>query len=119
MNARQTSTKLPLPVRRALRKLGGDIRDARLRRRIPTKLMAERASISRTTLNKVEKGEPGVSLGIYATVLFVLGLHDRVADLADVRTDTVGLELEAEKLPKRIRRPRKSRASGTRKKGDA
>jgi len=119
MDARQTSTKLPLPVQRALRKLGGDIRDARLRRRIPTKLMAERASISRTTLNKIEKGEPGVSLGIYATVLFVLGLHDRLADLADVRTDTVGLELEAEKLPKRIRRPRKSRASGTRKKDDA
>jgi transcriptional regulator with XRE-family HTH domain len=103
--------KLPLPVRRALRKLGGDIRDARLRRRIPTKLMAERASISRTTLNKVEKGEPGVSLGIYATVLFVLGLHDRLTDLADVKKDTVGLELEAEKLPQRIRRPGKSRTS--------
>ena len=119
MNAHQTSTKLPLPVQRALRKLGGDIRDARLRRRIPTKIMAERASISRTTLNKVEKGEPGVSLGIYATVLFVLGLHDRLTELADVKTDTVGLELEAEKLPQRIRRPKKSKTSGTVRKGDA
>ena len=119
MNARQTSTKLPLPVQRALRKLGGDIRDARLRRRIPTKLMAERASISRTTLNKVEKGESGVSLGIYATVLFVLGLHNRLAELADIKTDTVGLELEEENLPQRIRRSRKSRTSGTRKKDDA
>ena len=119
MNTRKTSTKLPLPVRRALRKLGGDIRDARLRRRIPTKLMAERASISRTTLNKVEKGEPGVSLGIYATILFVLGLHDRLTDLADVKTDTVGLELEEENLPQRIRRSRKSRTSTTHKKDDA
>ena len=109
MNTRQTSTKLPLPVRRALRKLGDDIRDARLRRRIPTKLMAERASISRTTLNKIEKGEPGVSLGNYATVLFVLGLHDRLAELADIKTDTVGLELEEENLPQRIRRSRKPR----------
>jgi len=105
----QTSTKLPLPVQRALRKLGGDIRDARLRRRIPTKIMADRASISRTTLNKVEKGEPGVSLGIYATVLFVLGLHDRLAELADIRTDAVGLELEEENLPQRIRHSRKRR----------
>jgi len=115
----QTSTKLPLPVQRALRKLGGDIRDARLRRRIPTKIMADRASISRTTLNKVEKGEPGVSLGIYATVLFVLGLHDRLAELADIKTDTVGLELEDENLPQRIRRPKKSRPSRTGKKGNA
>jgi len=69
--------------------------------------MAERASISRTTLNKVEKGDPGVSLGNYATVLFVLGLSDRLASIADVRTDSVGLELEEENLPQRIRRPRK------------
>mgnify|MGYP001097682021 CR=1 FL=1 len=113
------SAGLPLPVRRTLRKLGGDIRDARLRRRIPTKIMAERASISRTTLNKVEKGDPGVSIGIYSTVLFVLGLHDRLADLADIRTDTVGLELEEENLPQRIRRPGKSKTPGTNKKGDA
>lgn len=118
MGTQQIFTGLPLPVQRALRKLGRDIRDARLRRRIPTKIMAERASISRTTLNKVEKGEPGVSLGIYATILFVLGLHDRLAELADVRNDTLGLELEEENLPQRIRRSGKSGASRTRGKGD-
>lgn len=118
MTDRETLTGLPFPVRRALRKLGGDIRDARLRRRIPTKIMAERASISRTTLNKVEKGEPGVSLGIYATVLFVLDLHERLATLADVRTDTVGLALDEDKLPQRIRRSRKSKSPGTEKKRD-
>ena len=53
--------KLPIPVTRALRKLGHDIRDARRRRRIPVAILAERASISRMTLNKVEKGDPGVS----------------------------------------------------------
>src|ERR1700733_8857692 len=94
---------LPLPVLRALRKLGADIRDARLRRRIPTTTMAQRASISRTTLGKVEKGDPGVQFGIYATVLFVLGLTDRIADLADLREDKTGLELEEQRLPKRIR----------------
>jgi transcriptional regulator with XRE-family HTH domain len=119
MTTRQTSTGLPLPVKRALRKLGGDIRDARLRRRIPTKILAERASISRTTLNKVEKGDPGVSLGIYATVLFVLGFSDRLADLADIKTDTVGLELDEENLPQRIRRPKKTTSARTDKKGDA
>ena len=80
-----------------------DIRSARLRRRITTTTMAERAFITRTTLRKVERGDPGVSLGIYATVMFVLGLTPRVADLADSRADEVGLQLEEERLPKRIR----------------
>ena len=97
---------LPIPVRRALRKLGGEIRDARRRRRIPTTVMAERAFISRMTLNKIEKGNPGVSLGSYATVLFVLGMNERLADLADPRYDAVGLHLQDRLLPKRIRLPR-------------
>jgi hypothetical protein len=65
--------------------------------------MAERASISRTTLRKVEQGDAGVSLGIYATVLFVLGMVDRLADFADPRHDVLGLQLEEERLPRRIR----------------
>lgn len=100
---------LPIPVKRALRKVGQDIRDARLRRRIPMALMAERARISRVTLTKVEKGDPSVSLGIYASVLFVLGLSSRLADLCDASSDMVGRMLEEEKLPKRIRLPAKNR----------
>ena len=113
MAAGERSSKLPIPVLRALRKLGQDIRDARRRRRIPVAVMAERASISRTTLGKVEKGDPGVSLGIYATVLFVLGFVERLGDLADPGSDEVGLALEEEHLPRRIRRSREP-ASGPR-----
>ena len=94
---------VPIPVVRALRKLGHDIRDARRRRRIPVAILANRASMSRVTLNKVEKGDPGVSLGNYATVLFALGLIERVGDIADPRHDAVGIELEEENLPARIR----------------
>ena len=111
----KSQAALPIPVRRALRKLGADIRDARRRRRIPTAVMAERSFISRMTLNKVEKGDPGVSLGIYATVLFVLGMTDRLAELADARHDGVGLGLEEERLPQRIRIRRVRRVEG---KGD-
>jgi hypothetical protein len=94
---------LPVPVRNALRKLGQDIRDARLRRRVSTLIMANRALIDRKTLRKVEHGDAGVSAGAYATILFVLGMTDRLADLADARFDKVGLALEEERLPKRIR----------------
>jgi hypothetical protein len=96
---------LPLPVKRALAKLGQDIRSARLRRRIATTTMAGRAFITRPTLRKVERGDAGVSLGIYATIMFVLGLTARVADLADTRADDVGLQLEEERLPQRVRQP--------------
>lgn len=59
------------------------------------------------TLNKIEKGFSGVSLGNYATVLFALGMADRLADVADARHDSVGLELEEERLPERIRLSRR------------
>src|SRR6266446_5901207 len=98
---------LPLPVKRSLRKLGADIADARRRRRIPTTLMAKRAMISRATLARVEKGAPQVSLGIYATVLFILGLEKHLADLADVRADDIGLGLEEDRLPQKIYLPRR------------
>jgi DNA-binding XRE family transcriptional regulator len=97
---------VPIPVIRLLRKLGQDIRDARRRRRIPVAVLAERASISRMTLHKLEKGDPGVALGTCATVLYALGMGDRLSDIADIRHDAVGLELEEERLPKRIRIPR-------------
>lgn len=110
MRTSRTAIVLPLSVRQALRKLGRDLRDARLKRRIPVAVAADRASISRVTLNKVEKGEPGVALGIYATVLFVLGMTDRLSDLADTKHDATGLQLAEQLLPQRIR-ARRSRKS--------
>jgi hypothetical protein len=98
-----TAISMPIPVRNALRKLGADIRDARLRRRIPTTLLANRALIDRKTLRKVENGNPGVAVGTYASILFALGMINRFSELADARFDRVGLALEEERLPKRIR----------------
>lgn len=98
---------LPIPVTRALRKLGHDIKDARRRRRISVAIAAQRASISKPTLIRVERGDPSVSIASYTTVLFVLGMADRLADLADPKNDPVGLQLEEENLPQRIRGARK------------
>jgi transcriptional regulator with XRE-family HTH domain len=107
MKATRAIPGLPLPVRRALGKLGHDLSAARRRRRLSMAMVAERALVSRNTLARVERGDPGVSLGIYATVLFVLGLADRVGELADPGTDALGLALEGERLPQRVRAPRK------------
>src|ERR1035437_4901264 len=117
MRSRRSFAAIPVPVARALRKLGHDIRDARRRRRIPVTILAERGSISRTTLHKAEKGDPGVSLGTYATVLLALGIVDRLADVADPRHDALGLALEEQNLPERLRLPRPRKAGKTKAKG--
>lgn len=103
----KTSHAVPISVRRSLSKLGQDLSVARRRRRIPMSLMAERAFISSRTLSRVERGDPGVSLGTYATVLFVLGMTDRLAELADPKADRLGLALDEERLPRRVRTPRR------------
>jgi transcriptional regulator with XRE-family HTH domain len=97
---------LPIPVQKSLRKMGKNISDARRRRRITMELMAERAGFSRITLTKIEKGEPSVSMGAYASALFVLGLTDHLGQLADASHDIVGREIEEENLPKRVRLPK-------------
>jgi cytoskeletal protein RodZ len=94
---------IPIPAARALKKLGEDLKNARKRRRITTKLAAERASISRTTLTKIEKGDAGVSIGAYVKVLFILGLISRLADMVDIAFDKLGQVLETEHLPQRVR----------------
>lgn len=99
------STNAPSPaVQRALAELGSNIRLARMRRKLPATLVAERAGMSRPTLRGIERGEPGVTLGAVANVLFSLGLH---ADLAAIaRADEVGRRLEDAELEarKRVRR---------------
>lgn len=97
---------LPVPVQKDLRGLGKNISDARRRRRIAMDLMSERSGFSRVTLSKIEKGDPSVSMGAYASVLFVLGMSNNLARVADASHDIVGRELEEESLPKRIRMPR-------------
>lgn len=100
-------TNLPIPVISALRKLGQDINNARRRRRITAQLMAQRAGLSRSTIGKIEKGDPTTSMGSYGAVLFVLGMEKRLSDLVDSMHDLVGRRLEDENLPQRVRLPHK------------
>ena len=96
-------------VRRVLRKLGTDVREARQRRRLTMAVVAERAFTSRATLQRVEAGDPAVSMGIYAAVLQALGLLDRLDQLADPAHDEIGLSLSSAELPQRVRMSTKRR----------
>jgi DNA-binding XRE family transcriptional regulator len=98
---------LPSKLRRSLAKLGSDIATARRKRNLTTMMMAERIGSAKTTYLKVEKGDPSVSMGVYAMALFVLGFGDAIGDIVDPGRDDVGLLLDAERLPKRVR-PKKA-----------
>lgn len=102
---------MPSRVRRSFVKFGTDIALARRRRGITAAMMAERIGVSRSTYLRVEKGDPTVAMGVYAIALFVLGLGDPLADLADVRRDDQGLLLDAERVPKRVRARKEPRAT--------
>ena len=101
---RKARSPLPPRAAHALVKLGADLKNLRRRRRMPMAYVADRASISRSTLYKVERGDPSVGLGIYATVLLGYGMIERLECLVDARYDRAGLALDEARLPSRISR---------------
>ena len=105
-----TNGLMPPKLRRSLAKLGADVAIARRKRSFTVQMMAERVGVAKTTYIKVEKGDPSVSMGVYAMTLFVLGLANALGEIADVRHDDTGLVLDEARMPKRIR-PRKGPVS--------
>ena len=106
-----TPHRPPPATRRALRKLGEDIRDARLRRKLSMEIVAQRAATSRPTIARIEQGHPSVSIGIVAAVLQALNLLERLADVADAVHDDIGQSIAREELPKRAATPRNRQGS--------
>lgn len=90
---------------RLLRDLGARLREARLRRRLTVMQVAERADVSRPTLNKVEQGDAAVTMGTYLRVLAVLGLDKDLALLA--AQDPVGRRLQDAELGVPRRAPKR------------
>jgi transcriptional regulator with XRE-family HTH domain len=99
------SPKILPTLDRILKQCGENIKLARLRRKLSTIQVAERANISRPTLVAIEKGMPNVSFGSYAHVLFVLNLEKDLLKLAE--DDVLGRKLQdiglvvKERAPKR------------------
>ncbi|MGD0958656.1 MAG: helix-turn-helix transcriptional regulator [Methylomonas sp.] len=93
----------------ALKKLGGDLKDARRRRRIKAELMAERLSVTRSTLNRMEKGELGVCMGTYLTAVYSLEADklNEFVNLFSREKDVLGQAISDRELPQRIRGPSK------------
>lgn len=98
---------LPSEVSARIKELGYRVRLARTRRGMSIADVAAKADINRNTLNALELGKPGVALGAYITVLWVLGLDKTLDAVAHPDTDTHGKTLEASRRPERVRKTRK------------
>ena len=92
-------------IRKILEELGTNIKLARLRRKLSTTQVSERANITRMTLLAIEKGSPGVAMGNYLLVLFVLGLEKDLLKVA--ADDELGRKLTDAKLLVKERAPKR------------
>ena len=98
-----TASASPLPVERALARLGHHIALARRRRQWTQHMLAERIGASVSTVRRMEEGFTGTAIEHIARTLHAFGDLDALAELFDTPKDLVGLTLMDEKLPQRVR----------------
>jgi len=103
--ANKTTLLLP-KTQKILTEFGENLRLSRLRRKLSSEQVAERAGMGRSTLIKIEKGHPGVGIGHYLNVMKVLGLEKDFLQLA--KDDELGRKLQDAKLTTKDRAPKRS-----------
>lgn len=96
----------PYEIETSLKKLGSNLKTARLRRNLTTAEVAEKIGVSRFVVADAEKGKPSTGIAVYAALLWIYGLIDHLTDLADPARDQEGsaLALSAERARARHRR---------------
>lgn len=99
---------LPPMVQAQLRQLGEHLMIARKRRKEPRRVWAERIGVTEPTLARMEKGDPAVAFGSYATALWLMGRAQALAELAAPETDLGALESEVRAASLRSVRKRPS-----------
>ena len=102
----KTTPALVPRVSRLLSGVGTRLKLARLRRKYSAETVAQRASITRRTLSKVEQGDPAVAFGVYARVMQVLRLEDDLALLAV--DDELGRKLQDAGIVAKLKAPKRT-----------
>jgi transcriptional regulator with XRE-family HTH domain len=92
---------MPPAAARALRSLGENLAIARVRRRESQRVWAKRLGISVPTLIRMERGDPGVGAGIYATALWLIGRVDGLSAVAAPAADLGAIENDVRSAIKR------------------
>lgn len=92
-------------MQRILTEFGENIKLARLRRKLSSEQVADRAGMGRSTLIKIERGHPGVGIGHYINVLKVFGLENDLLLLA--KDDELGRKIQDAELITKARAPKR------------
>jgi transcriptional regulator with XRE-family HTH domain len=93
-------------VRRSVSQLGQNIQIARRKRRLSQGDLAAKMGVSIGSVQRLENGEPGVSIGTLAMAFLALGSLHRFDEVLDVSSDDLGLLRDQENLPQRVRKKR-------------
>lgn len=102
-NKRLKSASLPVEASEHIARLGDRVRIARKRRGLTLEDTASRMFVTRKTLARLEKGDPAVSMSVFVSALFVLGLDKTLLEVASPEHDAVGIRRERSRLPVRVR----------------
>lgn len=97
----------PYQVEMALKKLGSNLKTARLRRNLTIEEAGQKIGTSRFAVADAEKGKPSASVATYAALLWAYGLIDQLADLATPDKDEEGKTLSLNREPSRASHRRK------------
>ena len=85
---------LPPQAQQALQALGENLALARKRRKQSLREWAQRMGVSVRTVQRMEQGDPGVGMGIYAVALWLMGRTDALAGMALPELDMAALDIE-------------------------
>jgi len=99
------TTSPPYAVERALKRLGGNLRTARLRRNLTIEEIAEKIGTGRHAIIAAEKGKPSTSAAVYTALLWAFDLLGPMEQLADPSTDDEGLALSMRRERARAGKP--------------
>lgn len=105
--ASRSNPALPTVVVDQLEKLGRDLTVARKRRHLSLREMADRMMVNLKTVERMEKGDAAVGIGIVASALWILGMHRRLGDLVAPETDTTALQQDIKNLPRDFRKAKR------------
>ena len=96
--------KLTPKAKAAISCLGQDVKIARKKRRISQRDFAAKMGVSLSTVQRLESGDPGISVGVLAMAFIALGNLHRFTEVLDVASDDIGLVRDLSELPQRIRK---------------
>lgn len=94
----------PFPVEQALKRLGENLRTARIRRNLTIQQAAERIGTGPRAVMDAEKGKASTGIVVYSALLWLYDLLSSFEGLADPSSDKEGLALEATKARVRARK---------------